>query len=129
MGQFSWITQDTNRSISNLDGSQFRVIMTDDKGNRWVEDNYEGYGEFGGKDYFVLMSEMNGFRGEHEAMRSYGIDLSCSGRGLSPSLSECGDYYNGEHPLNCPDQGWVEYDEDGNRVSDDYDEDEEDEEW
>jgi|TARA_R110000782_G_scaffold6510_4_gene22372 hypothetical protein len=33
--------------------------MLDDKGNSWKEDNYEGYGEFGGKDYYELLAEMN----------------------------------------------------------------------
>ena len=36
--------------------------MTDDKGNRWEESNYDGYGVFGGKDYYALLDEMNGGR-------------------------------------------------------------------
>lgn len=62
MGFFSWITQDTEESIPNNYSSRepFSVTMTDDKGNRWTENAYEGYGEFGGKDYYVLLSEMNG---------------------------------------------------------------------
>ena len=49
MGQFSWFTQDTHHRIVN--GEQHRVIMTDNKGNQSIEDCYDGYGEFGGKDY------------------------------------------------------------------------------
>lgn len=33
--------------------------MTDDKGNKWTDDHYEGYGRFDGKDYYVLVAEMN----------------------------------------------------------------------
>ena len=43
--------------------------MHDDKGNKWLEKNYEGYGEFGGKDYYELLDQMNGGIGD----RSEGI--------------------------------------------------------
>jgi hypothetical protein len=45
MGFFSWITQDTDKSIANRysEMKPFQVTMTDDKGNRWTEYNYEGY--------------------------------------------------------------------------------------
>lgn len=59
MGQFSWFTQDTNVRIQN--GKQFKVCMTDNKGRKFWEECYEGYGVFGGKDYFELMAEMNGY--------------------------------------------------------------------
>ena len=29
----------------------FTVYLHDDKGRKWQEDNYEGYGVFGGKDF------------------------------------------------------------------------------
>lgn len=126
MGQYSWITQDTNRSISSIDGSQFRVIMRDDKGNLWEESEYEGYGEFGGKDFFVLVAEMNGLHDpNHEVMRGRGISLNCSNTPhVSPSLSENGEWF-GEKPLDCPDQGWVEYDSNGDRVEEEEDEEDE----
>lgn len=62
MGFFSWRTQDTDRSISNSFSVKetFTVYMVDNKGQVWVENNYEGYGSFGGKDYFELLIEMNG---------------------------------------------------------------------
>jgi len=52
MGFFSWYTQDTGESIANNYSSRptFTVFMVDDKGNKWREDDYEGYGVFGGKD-------------------------------------------------------------------------------
>jgi len=36
MGQFSWFTQDTNHRIVN--GENYKVVMTDDKGNKYVVD-------------------------------------------------------------------------------------------
>ena len=74
MGFFSWITEDTGRSIVNAYSGleTFKVIMTDDKGNQFVEEDYEGYGEFGGKDYHELLSEMNGGSG----YRTEGISLA-----------------------------------------------------
>ena len=63
MGVFSWITQDTNKSIAiagNPGGRKhMSVTMTDNQGNHWREHAYEGYGEFGGMDYYVLVARMN----------------------------------------------------------------------
>ena len=74
MGFFSWNTQDTHESIANSASSRptFTVYMFDDKGNKWREDNYAGYGEFGGKDYYELLAEMNGL----DSDRQLGIDLA-----------------------------------------------------
>jgi hypothetical protein len=94
MGFFSWTTQDTGRSICNNHSGRptFRVVMTDNKGNRWVEDNYNGYGVFGGKPYHELTQEMNADRGDQPP--------------IYPSLSECGEYYNGVEPEWCKHQGF-----------------------
>ena len=105
MGFFSWITQDTGESIANTYSSRptFSVTMTDDKGNRWREEDYEGYGVFGGKDFYELLDEMNGGSGCRDA----GIELSFSTKPhKSPSLSRCGDYYEGDVPEDCPNQGY-----------------------
>ena len=60
MGNFSWITQDTKLTIPNeWSKAKLPVYMLDDKGNRWYEPRYGGYGVFGGKDYFELVAEMN----------------------------------------------------------------------
>ena len=122
MGQFSWITQDTGRSISSI--TPFPVTMTDNKGNKWTENDYEGYGEFDGKDYFSLLSEMNGGNGD----RNHGIDLTFNGQPhLSPNLNEDPTIeWVDEEPDTCPNQGWVEYDENGDEIVDEF-EDEEDE--
>ena len=91
MGFFSWITEDTGRSIVNAYSGleTFKVIMTDDKGNQFVEEDYEGYGEFGGKDYHELSLA-------HDKEKE-GVKF--------PSLSEDGKYREGE-PKSCPDQGF-----------------------
>ena len=77
-GQFSWFTQDTDEQIGCEDGNRIHVVMSDLEGNQWPEDNYEGYGVFGGKDYYELMAEMNGFgkyTDDTDTLREIGIAL------------------------------------------------------
>jgi len=124
MGQFSWLTQDTGRSISSI--TPFPVTMTDHKGNKWTENNYEGYGEFGGKDFYELLSEMNGGNGD----RNHGIDLSFGTEPfISPNLNEDPtiEWVDYDQPESCDRQGWVEYDESGEECNE-FDEDEDEEE-
>ena len=68
MGFFSWNTSDTDRSISNsfTDKGTFTVHMITEDGRVFTEDEYQGYGEFGGKDIYTLISEMNGLQGNTE---------------------------------------------------------------
>lgn len=105
MGFFSWKTQDTNKSIANAYSSRmtFDVCMTDNKGNRWVERNYDGYGEFGGKDYYELLAEMNGLNTREE-----GINLVYSKRPfLAPNLTESMDWaWVNQSPETCEHQGY-----------------------
>jgi len=105
MGFFSWMTQDTNQSIPSSYSSRntFPVMMTDDKGNKWIEDDYKGYGEFGGKDYYELLAEMNG-----KKTREQGIDIAFSGLPhKSPNLTESMSWeWQNEAPESCPDQGY-----------------------
>ena len=107
MGCFSWKTQDTGKSIANQYSVKptFTVFMLDDKGNSWVEDDYEGYGEFGGKDFYELLSEMNGL----ESDRGVGIELAFSGKSYkSPNLVEMktGWKYVKDKPKSCESQGF-----------------------
>lgn len=91
MGFFSWKTNDTNRTIWNVyAGEPTPVYMLDDKGNTWFEDEYQGYGVFGGKDFYVLLAEMNSLDGDGpEQLRSAGIDLAFSDKPhKSPQLME-----------------------------------------
>jgi len=85
MGFFSWKTQDTNKSIANKHSGMetFEVTMQDDKGNKWTEKDYEGYGKFAGKDYHELLAEMNRpelCTGEND--RSIGIRLEFGVSGI-----------------------------------------------
>ena len=134
MGFFSWRTQDTDRSICNNYSirTPFTVVMLDDKGNKWYEQNYDGYGVFGGKDYYELLAEMNGFvsveTGDNytEDMRMKGIDLAFkdSPNGDNPevkfpNLVEMAEgwQYDPKGPESCNDQGFF--------YSDDEDEEDE----
>ena len=82
MGVFSWHTNDTDRSIPNRYSPRdtFTVHMIDDKGHCYTESNYEGYGVFGGKDYYELLGEMNypeakGLDTDPDKLRTMAIDL------------------------------------------------------
>ena len=129
MGQFSWFTQDTNHRIVN--GERHRIVMSDDKGNKWVEEQYEGYGVFGGKDFYELLAEMNGLEPDRDAgiMLAYRnhSEYHTDGSVKFPSLTESGEYFNGKAPKQDPDQGfqfqmcdeWDDWDEE---EDDDYEE-------
>jgi hypothetical protein len=118
-GQFSWFTQDTNQQIGSEDENTLPfVYMHDNKGNKWLEKNYEGYGEFGGKDYYELLAQMNNVE---NADRSDGIDLAFSEKKVlfpaltvSPNLSPNHDFY--EEAENDPNQSWYTPEDD----DDDY---------
>ena len=134
MGMFSWFTQDTHHRIVN--GQPYKVIMTDDKGNQYVEECYEGYGVFGGKDYYELLAEMNGYSQIHckngEELREIGIRLAFENNPygtnpdvIHPSISESGEYFNGIAPISDPDQGFtIDEDEDWDDWESDDEEDE-----
>lgn len=121
MGFFSWITADTKCSIYNRHtGVQpFTVYLTAPDGRQWVESDYDGYGEFGGKDIYELIAELNGLTGETpEKLRLAGIQLlkdkgnfdfeAAAKKGVilptlaeSPSFRPCDGL-----PKTCPAQGF-----------------------
>ena len=111
-GQFSWMTHDTDKQIGSEPQNTITVYMHDDKGNTWKEDNYEGYGEFGGMDYYELLDKMNGGSGD----RSQGIKLAfddaaiAAGKVLFPALTEDPRYPEGhdftQEAKNDPNQSW-----------------------
>jgi len=105
MGYFSWITMDTNKSIANAYSKRdtFPVTMSDNQGNKWTEEDYNGYGVFGDKDYYELLAEMNG-----KTTREEGITLSFSRtEHYSPNLNEDPDkWWIDDAPENCRDQGY-----------------------
>jgi len=119
MGFFSFLTNDTKVSIPNAHSSRatFPVYMHDDKDNVFASGSYSGYGEFGGKDFFVLLAEMNGFPAvadfdddAHDKARERGIDLyySDNQEGIRyPNLTESNVWtWINERPEHCPDQGF-----------------------
>ena len=124
MGFFSWHTCDTDRSIANnsSDRPTFEVHMITPDGRTFTERNYEGYGEFGGKDFYELLAELNGLGSD----RSAGIDLSFKDNSsgddtpgvIYPKLVEQlswdveGQYANLPNPTSCGDQGFFYSDED-----------------
>jgi hypothetical protein len=135
MGFFSWRTQDTDVSIANQHSTRdtFTVVMLDDKGNKWYEQNYDGYGVFGGKDYYELLAEMNGFVSvsdeyDTEGMRMKGIELAFkdSPHGNNPEVKfpnlvemATGWQYDPIGPESCEFQGFF-YDDDTEEDEDDY---------
>jgi hypothetical protein len=68
MGFFSWFTSDTKKSIANNYSKRdvFPVHMITEDGQIFTENNYEGYGVFGGKDFYTLSAELNGYKGEND---------------------------------------------------------------
>lgn len=79
MGFFSWKTSDTERSIpsSYSDRKTFTVHMITEDGQKFTEEEYEGYGVFGGKDIYELIAELNGLcpNGDTDQKRGAAIDL------------------------------------------------------
>jgi len=140
MGFFSWNTQDTDRSIANEHSNRktFRVQMMDNKGNVWTESEYDGYGRFGGKDYYELLAEMNGFTSDKtgdeytDEARGFGIDIAFkdNGSGVAtegvyyPNLIEKADgwVYEMGGPDTCDYQGYF-YDETDYDDEDEYSDD------
>ena len=118
-GQFSWFTQDTEQQIgSEPENTLPFVYMHDNKGNKWLEKDYEGYGVFGGKDYYELLDQMNGGDGDRER----GIDLAFdkeaveAGKVLFPALTVSAtlpSYHSfNEAPKDDPNQSWYTPEED-----------------
>ena len=120
MGFFSWKTNNSDRSIANRhsDRATFKVYMRDNKGNVWVEEDYDGYGVFGGKDYYELLAEMNGEGSD----RNKGIWLQYESKRkdiIYPALFEASEGaeaewedYRGVAPEDCEYQGYFYYDDD-----------------
>ena len=79
MGFFSFITSDTNKSISNSFSNRgaLPVHMITEDGQVFTEDDYEGYGVFGGKDIYELIAEINDLclDGDTDQKRGVAIDL------------------------------------------------------
>ena len=109
MGFFSWKTQDTNKSIPNIEQSTrdtFTVYLRDDKGNVWKEEAYSGYGDFGGKDYYELLAEMNGLGSDRDAGMNLAFDSERNADARWPALTENIDAEVTGKPRECRHQGF-----------------------
>lgn len=123
-GQFSWMTQDTGQQIGSQDENKIPVYMFDDKGKYYYENDYDGYGVFGGKDYYELLDQMNGGTGDRER----GIDLAFdkeaidAGKILFPALITNPDRFNykthnfTQEAETDPNQSWYEPEEDDDYI-------------
>jgi hypothetical protein len=125
-GQFSWMTQDTGQQIGSQEGNTIPVYMFDDKGKYWYEPSYDGYGVFGGMDYYELLDQMNGGRGDRNEGVRKAFDPTLEGKLLFPALVVSPNNFNykthdfTKEAETDPDQSWLPYEEDNNKY-DDYD--------
>ena len=148
-GQFSWMTQDTDEQIGSEEKNTIEVYMVDNMGNEYFEPNYDGYGEFGGVDYYEVLATMNGFTQEDvgikdnkgyetKELRSIGIQLAYGGiepkegEVLFPALVTNPNLVGAswsftKGPENDPNQSWDVSDDEYDEEDDwgDYDEEDE----
>ncbi len=128
-GQFSWMTQDSNKQIGSEKQNTIDVYMYDNEGNKWKETRYDGYGNFGGMDYYDLVATMNGY----DADRQKGIDLAFGKlktkdkkrKTLFPALVTNPKYNWKRHDFtqeaeSDPNQSWYQEEEDDRYGYDDY---------
>jgi hypothetical protein len=80
-GQFSWMTQDSGQQIGSEKQNTIDVWMYDNKGNSWYEKGYDGYGEFGGMDYYELLARMNGYTDEDLQDKKFLKSIRVMGKG------------------------------------------------
>ena len=76
---YNFMTTDTNESPIYA----FRVHMIDNKGNIWIESEYDGCGVFGGKDIFLLIAEMNN---KHTREDGYALFVNKKNGTIYPNL-------------------------------------------
>ena len=124
MGYFSWHTCDTDRSIANNDSDRetFKVHMIAPDGRAFTEEDYGGFGVFGGKDFYDLLAELNGLGTDRSAAIALCFKDNPSGDDnigvIYPKLVEElswdveGQYANLPNPRSCDEQGFFYPDED-----------------
>jgi len=121
MGLFSWVTSDSNESIANVYSSRpvKTVYLLQPNGQPPIkEECYEGYGDFGGIDAFVWVTEQNAppleidiSQMDHEEKRVLGIHLYYEREAdlvypLKFSFSPDASYETLPASKDCPDQGF-----------------------
>jgi hypothetical protein len=124
MGFFSWKTADTDETIANIfsghENAERTVYLLQPNGEPSIcEDEYEGYGVFGGVDVFEWLAEHNLEPEEvaslkqqgGEVLRDAGIDLAFKPTRpvnfpLKFSFNEDAVYEECDASVDCPDQGY-----------------------
>ena len=111
MGFFSWLLED-GESIRNAhtDRGAVPVEMLTPDGTVYPEPNYQGYGVFGGEDYYELVDKLNDGNGED---RDRGIFLALDPpediNVILPRFRRPGDNRSWQDlpdPETCPNQGY-----------------------
>lgn len=135
MGMFSFLTADTDESISNVHSERGArtVYLLQPNGKKPIkESRYDGYGGFGPYDCFIWLVEMNAeainvnaSALSHDQKRDLGIDLFFSRASecvypLKFSFNENAVYEQLEASESCPDQGFF-YGSDDSEDDDHYD--------
>ena len=126
-GQFSWMTQDTGQQIGSQEGNTIPVYMFDNTGKYWFEKEYEGYGVFGGKDYYELLDQMNGGRGDRSEGIRKAFDPTTKGETLFPALVVGASNFNykthdfTQEAETDPNQSWLSPEDEGDNMFDDDD--------
>jgi hypothetical protein len=120
MGFFSWITNE-GESISNSSASRgaLPVYMYLPDDTIIYEESYDGYGVFGGLDFYAEVAKLNAPEeciGDIEADRSLGITLSFDETKPKLIVPRFSIYKNEKYnklkdPEVCPDQGYFYWDE------------------
>ncbi len=112
MGFFSWKTSE-GQSIANWHSSRptFTVWLVLPDGTKYQEDCYDGYGEFGGKDFYEVVAGLNGHANAAADARSAGLDLSFKDDQTGvvlPRFTSDPDakWEDLKDPEPCPDQGY-----------------------
>jgi hypothetical protein len=139
MGFFSWKTCDTGESIANVYSGKpiYTVHMITPDGRVFTENEYDGYGVFGGKDFCELLAELNGLGSD----RSAGIDICFKNNPngdntpgvIYPKLVEnlesdvVAQYNSLPNPETCEAQGYFYGDDEEEDEDEDWDDEDEEE--
>jgi len=118
MGFFSWTTADTNESIMNSYTDECRTVYLLQPGRRPIkEEEYEGYGVFGGVDAYEWLALENApercIPGDTRNNRSVGIDLAFNDKNkikvpLKFSFNPDAKYEKLGESDRCPRQGYFD---------------------
>lgn len=124
MGFFSFKTSDTKKSIPNMSSNKgtFPVHMITEDGQVFTEEEYEGYGVFGGRDIYTLIGELNGVKGKtRDEIRSKVFSGKITERGVTNGKIKYAyqkDFENYESPIKAQEgktanqlsqEGWEKY--------------------